>query len=49
MSSEYPQINWIGLIIHVAYQEVEFFDVSNDWKTFTVPSRDFQNAVDKKL
>ena len=49
MSSEYPQINWIGLIIHIAYQEVEFFDVSNDWKTFTVPSRDFQNAVDKKL
>ena len=49
MSSEYPQINWIGLIIHIAYQEVEFFDVGNDWKTITVPSRDFQNAVDKKL
>jgi len=28
----YPQINWIGLIIHIAYQEVEFFDINNDWK-----------------
>ena len=44
-----PQINWIGLIIHIAYQEVEFFDISNDWKTFTVPSKNFQDAVNKKL
>ncbi|MBA7495406.1 hypothetical protein ES702_05988 [subsurface metagenome] len=43
------QINWIGLIIHIAYQEVEFFDISNDWKTFTVPSKNFQDAVNKKL
>ena len=49
MSSKYPQINWIGLIIHIAYQEVEFFDISNDWKTFTVPSKNFQNTVNKKL
>ncbi len=49
VSSKYPQINWIGLIIHIAYQEAEFFDISNGWKTFTVPSEDFQDAVNKKL
>jgi len=49
VSSKYPQISWIGLIIHIAYQEAEFFDISNGWKTFTVPSEDFQDAVNKKL
>ncbi|MBA7706896.1 hypothetical protein ES703_115755 [subsurface metagenome] len=46
---QYPQINWIGLIIHIAYQEVEFLDISNDWRTFTIPSKKFEDAVNKKL
>ena len=49
MLSKYPQINWIGLIIHIAYQEVEFLDISNDWKTFTIPSKKFEDATNKKL
>jgi len=49
MLSRYPKINWIGLIIHIAYQEVEFLDISNDWKTFTIPSKKFEDAINKKL
>jgi len=49
MLSKHPHINWIGLIIHIAYQEVEFFGINNDWKTFTVPSKNFQSAVNEKL
>lgn len=49
MLSEYPQINWIGLIIHIAYQEVEFLDIGNDWRTFTIPSKKFEDTVNKKL
>jgi len=49
ISSKYANINWIGLIIHIAYQEVEFFDVDNEWKTFNIPSEDFEKAVNKKL
>ncbi len=49
MLSKYPQINWIGLIIHIAYQEAEFLDISNDCKTFAIPSKKFEDAVNKKL
>jgi len=46
---DYSQINWIGLIVHLAYQEVEFFDTRNDWKTFEVPSKNFENTVNEKI
>lgn len=49
MLCEYPQINWIGLIIHIAYQEVEFLDISNGWRTFTILSKKFEDAVNEKL
>lgn len=49
MSSKYANINWIGLIIHIAYQEVEFFDKNNEWRTFKIPSEDFEKAVNEKV
>lgn len=49
MSSKYANINWIGLIIHIAHQEVEFFDINNVWKTFKIPSIEFEKAINNKL
>jgi len=46
---EYSQTNWIGLIVHVAYQEVEFLDNSHEWRTYTMPCTDFEDEVSEKL
>ena len=45
MSTKYANINWIGLIIHIVYQEVKFFDINNEWKTFKIPSEDYEKPV----
>lgn len=49
-SPKYAQINCIGLIIHIAYQELEFFG-NNEWKRFNILSEDeeFEKAVTEKL
>ncbi|MDO9097460.1 MAG: hypothetical protein Q7U60_05015, partial [Candidatus Methanoperedens sp.] len=47
-SPKYDKINCIGLIIHIAYQEIEFFD-NNEWKTFKYPYDGFTDAVNNKL
>jgi len=48
-SSKYAKIKFIGLIIHIAYQEIEFFDIKNEWKTFKYPYVGFTDAVTNKL
>lgn len=50
-SPEYAKIKCIGLIIHIAYQKVDFFDIKNEWRPFKIPSEyeDFKKAVENKL
>ncbi len=49
VASKHSQINWIGLIIHIAYQEVQFFGGGGEWRSYRVPSREFERAVNGKL
>lgn len=48
-SPKYAKIKCIGLIIHIAYQDIEFFDINNEWKTFKYPYDGFTDAVNNKL
>ncbi len=48
-SPKYAKIKCIGLIIHIAYQEIEFFDFNNEWKPFKYLYDGFTDAVNNKL
>ena len=48
-SLKYPNINWVWLILHVAYKEVELLCKDNEWKFFKIPSKDYEKAVNDKL
>jgi hypothetical protein len=49
VSRLYPEINWIGIVLHIAYKEVEFFDAYNKWVTITIPSDKFIEILNEKL
>lgn len=48
-TSKDTNINWIGLIIYIKDQKVDFFDKNNKWETFQNPSDEFTKAVINKL
>ncbi|MFB6076179.1 MAG: hypothetical protein ABEK17_03460 [Candidatus Aenigmatarchaeota archaeon] len=49
LSKKYEDIFFIGMIHHIAYQEVEFFSSEKDWKKYEPLSNEFERVVSKRL